>query len=671
TRAWIAAQNELTQAWLGEVGERERLRERLRQLWDHPRRDAPWREGERWFQLRNSGLEDQDVLWTMDAPGDEGRVLLDPNRLSDDGSVALSGAAVSRDGAWLAYATSDAGSDWMTWHVRPTGDGEDLDEALEWSKFSGAAWAPDGSGFFYARYDAPPPGESLAASNRNQRLWFHRPGTSQDTDVLVYERPDEPEWSFAPTVTEDGRYLVLEVWQGTDHRNRVFLADFTRARGGEPESRDSKPAPDHLEIVELLADFDARYDFAGNIGPVCFFSTDLEAPRGRLIAIDLRQPSRDRWREIIPQSEATLERVHLAGGRFVAVYLDDAKHRLRRFTLDGGDEGPIALPGIGSVGPLSGKLGDRDLYFTFTSFTAPVAVCRHALGSGETTYLARPGLDLDPDRFETEQVFVPSSDGERVPMFLIRRADLPHPGEQAPVEVPTLLYGYGGFNIALTPAFRVWWMVWLELGGQLAVANLRGGSEYGEQWHAAGRGERKQQVFDDAIACAQALVDAGWTTPAKLAITGASNGGLLAGACLTQRPDLFGACVPEVGVLDMLRFHRFTIGWAWVSDYGSAEDPEQFKILLAYSPLHNLWPRTAYPATLLVTGDHDDRVVPGHSFKFAAALQAAQGGDAPVLIRVQTDAGHGAGKPTSVSIAERADVLAFLVRALGLQEEES
>lgn len=665
TRGWIAAQNEMTHAWLGQIEQRDAIRRRLTELWDHPRRGAPWRRGARWFQMRNTGLQNQDVLWTMEGPGDEGRVLLDPNQLSPDGSVALTAAAVSRDGSWLAYATSEAGSDWMTWRVRPTGDGEVLDDTLQWSKFSGAAWAPDGSGFLYARYDEPAPGEALAAANRNQRLWFHRPGTPQDADVLVYERPDEPEWGFDPHVTEDGRYLILHVWHGTDHRNRVFCADLTRPNADQPAAFGADSA---LEVTELLPDFDAGYHFVGNVGPVCFFRTDLDAPRGRLIAIDLRDPGREHRREIIGESEAMLEQVHLFGGRLIAVYLDDVKHRLQRFTLDGRDEGTIALPGIGSVEELSGKPGDRHFFFTFATFIAPSAVCRHNLDDGQTTYLSPPGLDLDPSRFETEQVFVESTDGARVPMFLVRRADLPRPGGQAPAEVPTLLYGYGGFNISLTPMFRVWWLVWLELGGQLAVANLRGGSEYGEEWHAAGRGERKQQVFDDAIACAEALIDAGWTTPPKLAITGGSNGGLLAGACLTQRPDLFGACVPEVGVLDMLRFHRFTIGWAWVSEYGSADDPEEFKTLLAYSPLHNLWPRTAYPATLVVTGDHDDRVVPGHSFKFAAALQAAQGGDAPVLIRIQTDTGHGAGKPTSVSIAERADVLAFLVPSLSMEE---
>jgi prolyl oligopeptidase len=659
TRAWVAAQNALSRAWLDQVPARARIRERLGRLWDHPRRSVPWRRGERWFQLRNAGLQDQDVLWTMDGPQDEGRVLLDPNALGA-GTVALAEVAASRDGALLAYALSEAGSDWRTWHVLDVAAAAPLpDEApLRWSKFSPAAWAPDGSGFFYGRYPAPAEGRELREENRDQRLCFHRLGTPQSADVVVHARPDQPEWGFDPQVTEDGRWLVLHAWQGTDRRNRLFVADLS---GFDPR------APADLDVVPLLDAFDAAYHAIDSVGTVLYVRTDRDAPRGRVVAVRPDRPEPEAWTEIVAERDATLERVELVGGRLVALYLDDARHRLQRFALDGRDEGALALPGVGTVGALAGRPGDPAFHFSFTTFTAPVAVCGHDLRTGETRYVAEPGLAIDESAFTTEQVFVTSTDGARVPMFLVRRADLDEPGDGAPVDVPTLLYGYGGYGIPLTPAFSVAWFVWLELGGQLAVANLRGGGEYGEEWHAAGRGPRKQQVFDDFLACARALVDSGWTTPARLAITGGSNGGLLVGACMTQRPELFGACVPEVGVFDMLRFHRFTIGWAWVSEYGSADDPDQFKTLLAYSPLHNVWPRTAYPPTLVVTGDHDDRVVPAHSFKFAAALQAAQAGDAPVLLRTTTDAGHGAGKPTRVSIEERADVLAFLVRALDLE----
>lgn len=651
TRAWVEQQNAHTESWIGAVPDRDRIRRRLAQLWDHPRRSAPWCRGERWFQLRNSGLEDQDVLWTMADPGGQGHVLLDPNALSGDGTVALTGAAVSADGTLLAYGLSEAGSDWMTWRVRSTTPGvADLSDELRWSKFSGAAWAPDGSGFFYARYDAPVSGEELAQANLGQRLWFHQVGAPQSADTLVYERPDQPEWGFDPTVTEDGRWLIIHVWQGTDHRNRVFVAELG---GGTPG-----PA-----IQPLFDEFDAGYDFVGNVGSVGYFRTDRDAPRGRLIAVDLLDPAAT-LREVIPQGRTILERVVLVGRCLVAVELDDAKHRLQRFTLEGSNEGSITQPGIGTIEAVSGRQDDRSFYFTFTSFVAPLTVCRHDLDSGQTSIAFTPPVMLDQAAMETEQVFVTSTDGARVPMFLVRRADLPHPADGQPVEVPTLLYGYGGFGISVTPVFRVAWLVWLELGGQLAVANLRGGGEYGEEWHAAGRGDQKQRVFDDFVACAEALVSSGWTTNERLAITGGSNGGLLVGACLTQRPELYAACVAEVGVMDMLRFHRFTIGWAWVSEYGSSDDPAQLKTLLAYSPLHNLWPRTHYPATLLTTGDHDDRVVPGHSYKFAAALQAAQAGPGPILLRVQTDAGHGMGKPIRAQIEERADVLAFLVRTI-------
>lgn len=646
-REWIAAQNALTESWLGQVDARERIRARLAALWDHPRVGAPWRRGQRWFQLRNTGLADQDVLWTMDAPDATGRVLLDPNRLSADGTVALAVAVPSEDGSLLAYATSATGSDWMTWHVRDTETGEDHDDVLEWSKFSSAAWTHDGKGFFYAAYDPPEEGAVYEQRNLGQRLHYHRLGEPQAADRVVLARPDQPEWGFGPSVTSDGRWLVVHVWQGTERRNRIWVGDLAAA--------DLTPEP-------LIDEFDAGYYLVGSDGDVLYLHTDLDAPRGRIVAVDVSRPDRARWREVVPEAADTLEQARLVGGRLVTLYLHHARHRICLFDLDGVPAGEVPLPGLASVGALTGRESDRVFCFTSAGFTRSTAVHRHDLDTRETTQLNPSHIALDG--YTAEQVFVTSRDGTRVPMFLVHHRDLAPAPEGAHGDVPTLLWGYGGFDIAITPSCSLTWLVWLELGGLLAVANLRGGGEYGKAWHDAGRLASKQHVFDDFIACAEWLVDARWTRTERLAINGASNGGLLVGACMTQRPDLFGACVLEVGVLDMLRFHRFTIGWGWTSDYGSADDPEQFKTLLAYSPLHTLRPGTAYPPTLVATGDHDDRVVPGHSLKFAAALQAAQGGDAPVLLRVETSAGHGAGTPTSKLIAQRADVLAFLVRAL-------
>ena len=644
-REWIAAQNRLTQAWLGEVATRAAIRERLAELWDHPRAGAPWRRGARWFQMRNTGLANQDVLWTMDAPDDEGRVLLDPNALSPDGTVALSAAAVSEDGGLLAYATSAAGSDWMTWRVRDIATGRDHPDELAWSKFAGAAWTHDGAGFYYARFAAPAEGAGLVEANRVHELRYHRLGDDQDDDRLVFARPDEPDWILSPTVTNDGRWLVVHISQGTDPRTRVWVA---RLDG------DDAPRP-------LLDDHDAAYHLAGTDGDVFFFLTDRDAPRRRVVAIDVADPSR--LREVIAESVDTLERVRIVGGRLVVARLHHARNRLALHGLDGARTAEVPLPDIATVTSLTGRHDDDACHVGVATYTAPQAIYRVDVATAAVTLVRPPGLAVDEDAYVAEQVFVDRPGGVRVPMFLVRRADV-----QADGDGPVRLYGYGGFNISLTPGFTVAGLVWLELGGVLAVANLRGGGEYGRDWHDAGRLANKQTVFDDAIACARWLVDAGWTRPARIAIQGGSNGGLLAAACATQQPDLFGACVIEVGVLDMLRFHRFTIGWAWTSDYGDPDDPEQFPWLHAYSPLHTLRPGTRYPATLVVTGDHDDRVVPAHSFKFAAALQAAQAEDGPpVLVRVETDAGHGAGKPTAKVIDERADVLTFLVRALGME----
>lgn len=646
TLDWVKRQNELTYGFLGKIPARERLTQRLTSLWDYAKASAPFQRGNLYFQFRNTGLQNQDVLYVAETPSAAGRVLLDPNSLSEDGTAALNAHSVSDDGRWLAYAISRSGSDWQEWRIRNVQTGADLPETLAYSKFSGATWAKDGSGFYYCRYPAPAEGETYQQANYNQQLAFHRLNTLQREDTLVYARPDQPEWGFEAEISDDGRYLLLKVWQGTDTRNRFFYKDL-QLNG---------------EMVELIPNLEAAYTFVGNDGPNFYFHTDRDAPRGCLLSIDVTRPDKSNWQTLIPESADVLENAHLFGGQFVAVYMHHARHILRRFRLDGTPLGDIPLPGLGSVPALTGKRAQDEMFYTFSAFISPATVYRYDFKTGASELVFSPQIDFDFSAYETRQVFVPSKDGTNIPMFITHKKGLVYDGQN-----PTLLYGYGGFNIAYLPAFAVQYLAWLEMGAVFAVANLRGGSEYGEAWHQAGMLHNKQNVFDDFIACAEWLIAENVTCTPKLAIEGRSNGGLLVGACMTQRPDLYGACLPIVGVMDMLRFHKFTIGWAWVSDYGCADDPEFFPTLYAYSPCHNIKPGTAYPPTLVLTGDHDDRVVPGHSFKFAAALQAAQTGDAPALIRIQTKAGHGMGKPTTVLIQEWADIFAFLVHALEME----
>ena len=647
TRAWVEAQNRLTFDYLQRIPARQRLLERLTQLWNYEKYSQPFKEGGRYFYFKNDGLQNQSVLYTQESLAGEARVLLDPNTLSEDGTVALSGIAISRDGRYLAYGLSRSGSDWQEWKVRDIETGEDLPDHLRWIKFSGASWTLDGQGFFYSRYDEPPPGREYESANYFQKLYYHRLGTPQSEDLLVYHRPDQKEWGFAGGVTEDGNYLIISVWRGTDPKNLLFYKDL----------RDP-----NLPVVELIREFQAEYSFVGNDGSRFWLLTDFQAPRRRLVAVDLDNPGQ--LQEVIPEAEETLQGISLINNQFVAFYLKDARTQIKTFALDGSFLGEILLPGLGSASGFGGKRYDTETFYTFTSFTTPPTIYRYDFTTGSSTLFRQPQVDFDPHAYEVQQVFYASKDGTRVPMFLVHRRGLARTGDH-----PTLLYGYGGFGISLTPSFSVGLVAWLEMGGVYAQPNLRGGGEYGEAWHQAGTKLNKQKVFDDFIAAAEWLMAKGYTNPSKLAIAGGSNGGLLVGACLTQRPDLFAAALPAVGVFDMLRFHKFTIGWAWVSEYGSPNDPEEFKALYAYSPLHNLKPGTAYPATLITTADHDDRVVPAHSFKFAAALQAAQGGSQPILIRIDTKAGHGAGKPTTKLIEETADRWAFLVQVLGIQTD--
>ncbi|MBI2775986.1 MAG: S9 family peptidase [Chloroflexi bacterium] len=645
-RGWIEAQNALTAAILEASPDRAAIHARLTELWDYPRAGTPWRRGRRWFQLRNRGLQDQDVLGTAGEPCGEPRVLFDPNLLSEQGTTSLSSIAVAASGEYVALGLSHAGSDWRRWRVRDVETGEELPDRVDWSKFSSAAWTHDDAGFFYGRFPEPEAGAAYDAPNRDMELRYHRLGTDSAEDPLVFATPHEPDWGFEPEVSHDGRLLIVSIYRGTDPENRVHVADLGDGTGVAG-----------AEVRPVLDAADARYEVVGSAGRTLFVLTDRDAPLGRLVAVDIDTP--EQLREILPEAADSLERVQLVGQRLAAVYLHDAHSRLAIFELDGRPVTDVALPAIGSILDTEGRPEDEDLYLSLATFASPATVLAIRMADGAVREVPRARLPWNPDDYVTEQVFVTSDDGTRVPLFLTHRRDVVPTGD-----VQTLLHGYGGFHIATGPGFKAEWLLWMERGGLLAVASLRGGGEYGRAWHDAGRLANKQNVFDDFAACLRWLAASGWTRAGRIAISGRSNGGLLVGATITQHPELSGAALAEVGVMDMLRFERFTIGWGWTSDYGSVADPEQFRTLLGYSPLHNIRPGTIYPPTLVTTGDHDDRVVPGHSFKFAAALQAAQAGDAPVVIRIDTDAGHGMGKPVGKLIDERADVLAFLELAL-------
>jgi prolyl oligopeptidase len=651
TLAWVKAQNAVTFRYLEGLPQREPLRARLTELWNYPRYGAPFHKGGRYFFFKNDGLQNQSVLYKQESLEAAPEVLLDPNQLSEKGTAALSTLALSEDGGHLAYGVATAGSDWQEFRVRDVATARDLPDHLRFIKFSGASWTHDGRGFFYSRYPEPSEDEAQGGVNLNQKVYYHVLGTAQSEDRLVYERPDQPEWGFSAEVSDDGAYVILHVTHGTDERNRVYYQNLTQGR----------------DVVRLLDDFDATYEFLGNDGSLFYFRTNLGAPRYRVIGIDVENPARTEWKEVLPEAKDVLESASIVNETFVAIYLEDAHSRVTLFGKNGAARKDVALPALGSVTSLSGERKDQEMFFAFQSFVYPTTIYRYDFRSGELEVFRSPEIRFDGGAFVTEQVFYTSKDGTKVPMFLTHKRGLKLDGSN-----PTYLYGYGGFNISLTPTFSVSNLVWLELGGVYAQANLRGGGEYGESWHLAGTFGKKQNVFDDFIAAAEFLIAKGYTRPEKLAIGGGSNGGLLVGAVLNQRPELFGAALPAVGVMDMLRFHKFTIGWAWVSDYGSADQADEFEALYAYSPYHNLKPAPYFPATLVTTADHDDRVVPGHSFKYAARLQEVHGSQTrPMLIRIQTDAGHGAGKPTKMLIEEQADRWAFVMANLGMEWAES
>ena len=648
---WVAEQNKVTSAYLAAIPQREAIKKRITELWNYEKLSPPSKHGGIYAFSKNDGLQNQSVVYVSDTIDGEPRLLLDPNTLSKDGTVALSGNAFSEDGKYLAIGLADAGSDWQVWKVLDVATGKMLSDELKWVKFSGASWTHDGKGFFYSRFPEPIKGDTFQALNTSQKLYYHRLGTPQKDDVLVYERPDNPKWSVLGGVTDDGRYLIVSIGDGTtSRRTRVAYKDLAEPYGN---------------VVELIANHDNKMNAIGNDGPIFFFQTESDAPKGRVIAIDTRKPEKANWKTLVPESKDTLQASHVIANQFVCEYLQDAKSAVKVFTLEGQFVRNVPLPGIGSAVGIGGKRTDTELFFSFSSFATPPSNYRFDLITGQVKLLRQSKVKFDPSQYEVNQVKYKSKDGTEVPMFICHKKGLKKDGTN-----PTLLYGYGGFNISLTPGFSISRVQWMEMGGVLAVANLRGGGEYGEQWHRAGTKMQKQNVFDDFIAAAEYLIAEKYTSNKKIAIQGGSNGGLLVGACMTQRPDLFGACLPAVGVMDMLRFQKFTAGRFWVDDYGSSDNKEDFAAQYKYSPYHNLKPGTKYPATMVTTADTDDRVVPGHSFKFTAMLQYSHSGDAPVLARIETKAGHGAGKPTSKQIEEVADQWAFLVKNLGMKGPE-
>lgn len=644
TANWIKEENDLTFSYLRAIPGRDRIVANLKRIWNYERFSPPEKRGGRYFYSRNDGLQNQAVLYVSDSLNGTPRVLIDPNTLSKDGTVALSGGAISDDGKLYAYSLSTAGSDWQEWHVRNVDSGQDREDVIKWAKFSGASWTKNGDGFFYERYDEPKE-NILKAAVYDQKIYFHKLGTPQSEDVLVYSRPDQPDWNFGADVTDDGRYLIIVSYKGTAHEDRIFYKDLSHAES---------------PVQELLPAGDAHYDFLGNVGTTFYFLSDKDKPRGEVISLDCRSPAESHT--IVPQADETLEGASIVGKKIFARYLKDAHSVVRIYNLEGQSLGEVKLPGIGAAGGFGGRMDDNETFYTFASYTVPTTIYRYDVPAGRSSVFRKPKVDFDGSKFETKEVFFHSKDGTRVPMFVTMRKGTKLDGNN-----PLLMYGYGGFSIAETPYFSVSRAVWLEMGGIYADVVLRGGSEYGEAWHKAGMLHNKQNVFDDFIAAAEYLIANKYTSTKKLACQGGSNGGLLIGAMITQRPDLWGATLPEVGVMDMLRFNKFTIGHAWMSEYGNPDSAEDFPYIYKYSPLHNLRPGVHYPPTLISTADHDDRVFPAHSFKFAATMQADQGGTALVLIRIETRAGHGAGLPTSKAIEEIADFWAFLVKNLNMK----
>lgn len=644
TAAWVTAQNEVTDAYLAKIPYRDQIRERLTALWNYPRYGVPFKKGGYYFFFKNDGIQNQSVLYIQDSLKGEARVFLDPNKLSADGTTSLGTYSVSKDGKYFAYAISKAGSDWNEIYVMETATGKQLTDKLEWVKFSGISWRENG--FYYGRYDKPADGGALSSKNEYKKVYYHNIGDPQEKDVLVYENRNYPLRGYEVAATDDGRFLVLYETESTSG-NALYVKDLNKANS---------------DFVKIADGFRFDYSFISNQDEKFYLLTNDAAPKYKLVEVDLNAPASANWKTIIPEKEEVLKSAEVAGGMIISHYMKDAASKAFVHKMDGSLLHEIELPGPGTIAGFEGNKEENEAFFSYTSFIYPSTVFSYDIAANRAEVLYQSEIDFDPSLYESKQIFYTSKDGTRVPMFIVHKAGLKLDGNN-----PVYLYGYGGFNVSLTPTFSVSRLLFIEQGGVFAVPNLRGGGEYGEAWHRAGTKLQKQNVFDDFIAAAEYLIAEKYTKPEKIAIAGGSNGGLLVGACMTQRPDLFAVALPAVGVMDMLRFHKFTIGWAWTEDYGSSEDSTEFKYLLGYSPLHNLKAGTCYPATLVTTADHDDRVVPAHSFKFAATLQEHQDCSKPALIRIETNAGHGAGKPISKMIDEATDIWAFTMYNLGMK----
>lgn len=645
TKQWVLAQNKVTDQYLASIPFRAKVKQRLEELWNYPKYGSPTRKGEYYYFSKNDGLQNQSVIYRQRGLEGTPEVFLDPNKLSTDGTAALGAFSISRHYKYAAYQLAQSGSDWQEVFVMRTDTREKLSDHLKWIKFSGIAWKGD-EGFYYSRYPAPEAGNELKGKNEFHQVWYHKIGTSQDQDELVYEDKLHPLRTTVAEVTEDERFLIISSSEGTS--------------GAELKVKDLKN-PNQKDFILLVKGFDTEPSVVDNKGDKLLVMTNDGAPNYKLVLIDPLHPEKTNWQTVIPEKPEVLQSVGTGGGQLFATYLKDASTRVYQYDYEGKLAREIILPGIGTAGGFGGEKKDEEFFYTFTSFTMPATIYRYNIKTGASSIFRKTEVKFDPSQYETKQVFFTSKDGTKVPMFLAYKKGLQLNGSN-----PVLLYGYGGFNIPLTPAFSVSNLFFMEQGGIYVTVNLRGGSEYGEAWHKAGMLDKKQNVFDDFIAAAEYLINNKYTSKGKIAIRGGSNGGLLVGACMTQRPDLFKVALPAVGVLDMLRYHKFTIGWAWAVEYGSADNADQFSYLYKYSPLHNLKDGVSYPATLITTADHDDRVVPAHSFKFAARLQEAHKGSNPVLIRIESKAGHGAGKPTSKQIDEATDVWSFTMYNLGM-----
>jgi prolyl oligopeptidase len=651
TKQWVTAENALTFDYLGAIPERTAIKEQLTRLWNYPKYAVPLKRGKDYFYTENSGLQNQAVLYMQRGIKGVKKLVLDPNTLSTDGTVALGPWNATENGKYLAYAVASAGSDWEEIRVRDIEKARDLTDTLKWVKFSGIAWTKDNKGFFYSRYAEPKSENAMLAKNEGQKLYYHRVGDPQAKDQLILERPDHPRWNINATVSDDGEYVIIYVVDGTNPNNRIYFIDV-----GNP----GKPKLDN-PLVTLIDDAESQNRVIDNAGDVFFMQTNQDAPLGRVVQVDINKPAKRYWRTVIAEGADKMEDVELIGGHFVVHTLKDAHSVLQIYALRGGLSETIKLPGIGTIAAISGKPDEWEMFYSYVSYLQPASIYRFDIEKRVQTSFNIAKLPVDSTGYETRQIFASSKDGTRVPIFVTSKKGLTLDGSH-----PTILYAYGGFDMNQTPAFSPSMLQWVSMGGVFAVAVIRGGGEYGRAWHEAGMLAKKQNVFDDFIAAGEYLISQKYTSSKKLAIRGGSNGGLLIGAVETQRPDLAAVALPEVGVMDMLRYQKFTIGGAWAPEYGTSDDSTQFKTLFAYSPLQNIKSGTAYPATLITTADHDDRVVPGHSFKFAATMQTAQSGQAPVLIRVDTRAGHGGGKPTSKQIDLATDELAFTAKNLGM-----